>query len=182
MIVDIAQRDVGTIERTRNNDDPLFDFYRATVAKDLNRWKAPYCGCAVYSWHLLAGLKPKNTSPAVALSWKREKGVKLGAKTTAESVKELRAGMVVLMKFSRYHVGVLKQAYPAYVVTIEGNTSNANSVNRVAGKTDGVMEKIRPYYLLIGAYDWYSDAIPIDPKKYAEMRKTYISPQKPTIQ
>jgi hypothetical protein len=173
-IVDIAQKDVGTLEKTRKNDHPLFDFYRATVAKDLNNWKAPYCGCAVYAWYLQAGLKPLNTSPAVALFWKREKGVKLGATTTAESVKKLMPGMVVLMKFSRYHVGVLKQAYPAYVVTIEGNTSNANSVNRVAVKADGVMEKIRPYYLLIAAYDWYSDAEKIDATKYIKIRNQYL--------
>ena len=166
------------MERTRSNDHPLFDFYRATISKNLNSWKAPYCGCAVYAWHLLAGLKPQNNNPAVALSWKRKEGVTLGTKTTPEQVKKLKTGMVVLMKFSRYHVGILKEAYPSYVVTIEGNTTNANSINRVAGKVDGVMEKIRPYYLLIGAYDWYSDAKPVEVQKYLEMRKKYVSPLK----
>ena len=85
--------------------------------------------------------------------------------------------MVVLMKFSRYHVGTLKQAYTGYAVTIEGNTSNANAVNFTAGKKDGVFEKIRPYSILLGAYDWVHDAEPYDTLKAQKLRNQYVKPK-----
>lgn len=84
--------------------------------------------------------------------------------------------MVALMKFSRYHVGVIKQPYAGYVVTIEGNTSNAKAVNFAAGKKDGVFEKIRPYSVMIGAYDWLHDAEPYDTTKTLTLRKKFVKP------
>jgi hypothetical protein len=175
-VVQKAQKDVGTLEKNRNNDHPLFDYYRATVAPSLNKWKAPYCGCALYTWFLEAGYKPKISSPATALSWKRPKGVTLGRSTTNAQVQTLKPGMVVLMKFSRYHVGTLKKAYLGYMVTIEGNTSNAKAVNFAAGKQDGVFEKIRPYSVAIGAYDWLHDADKYDTTKILNLRKKFVKP------
>lgn len=176
-VVQKAQKDVGTLEKTRRNDHPLFDYYRALVSPGLNSWRAPYCGCSVYAWMMEAGHKPKNTAPAVALSWKRKEGVTLGRTTTAAQVQKLTPGMVILMKFTNYHVGVLKKAYPGYMVTIEGNTSNAKAVNFVAGKVDGVFEKIRPYSITIGAYDWIKDSEKNDTIKTEEFRKKFIKPQ-----
>lgn len=176
-IVQKAQKDVGTLEKTRQNDHPLFDYYRATVDPALNKWKAPYCGCSVYTWFLEAGHKPQIKSPAVALAWKRPGGIELGSKTTAQQIKKIKPGMVVLMKFSRYHVGISKKAYPGYLVTIEGNTSNAKAINFVPGKVDGVFEKIRPYSVTIGAYDWLHDATKYDTTKTLELRKKFVKPQ-----
>ncbi|MFN8349426.1 MAG: hypothetical protein U0X91_30775 [Spirosomataceae bacterium] len=176
-VIEKAQKDVGTLEKTRNNDHALFDYYRANVSPALNKWKAPYCGCALYTWFLEAGYKPKVAAPATALSWQRKQGVILGRNTTAAHVQKLAPGMVVLMKFSRYHVGVLKKPYPGYMVTIEGNTSNAKAVNFTPGKQDGVFEKIRPYSVAIGAYDWLHDADRYDTTQTFNLRKKFVKPQ-----
>lgn len=104
------------------------------------------------------------------MSWQRKGGVRLGLNATQKNIALLTPGMVVLMKFSRYHVGVLKASYAGYVVTIEGNTSNARAVNFVAGRKDGVFEKIRPYSSTIGAYDWCKDAALINAQSYIEAR------------
>ena len=171
-IVQRARVDVGILEegiRHNTNKGALMRYYRNNANINLNKWDAPYCGAALFSWFLEAGLRPKVKTPEVAANWQRANSVRLGIRTKPKDIAKLTPGMAINMRFSGNHVGVLERPENTYAVTIEGNTSDPTDP-RKKNKREGVHRKIRPYFILISASDWCSDAAKVDSTIYLKLK------------
>ena len=151
-LVEIARRDVGKVEVTRNRAPWIQKYWSATTLPNGHTDRQPYCAAAVCYWvqqwlalpEVLAALK---MTPAQAERW-RCKSAKAfdwldwAAARKLEALSDrpterLRVGD--LMVFDISHIGIVRDDDAKGVYTIEANTGNGS-----VRDGDGCFERVRP--------------------------------------
>jgi hypothetical protein len=150
-LVEIARRDVGKVEVTRNRAPWIAKYWEATTLPNGHTDRQPYCAAAVAWWvrewlklpEVLAALK---MAPAAAerwrcksarafdwLDWAQKRGLEVLSDRPTE---RLRVGDI--MVFDMSHLAVVKDDDTSGVYTIEANTGATGSRDG-----DGCFEKVR---------------------------------------
>ena len=150
-LVEIARRDVGKVEITRNRAPWIAKYWPATTLPNGHADRQPYCAAAVCYWvrewlalpDVRAALKVTPTgaerwrckSPAAFgwLDWANARGLDVLSDRPTE---RLRVGD--LMVFDMSHLAIVKDDDSNGVYTIEANTGTTGSRDG-----DGCFEKVR---------------------------------------
>ena len=151
-LVEIARRDVGKVEVTRNRAPWIKKYWQATTYPDGELDRQPYCAAAVCYWvqqwlalpEAMAALK---MTPAGAERWRCKSAKAFDWLDWAAARKlevlsdrpteRLRVGD--LMVFDISHIGIVKDDDAKGVFTIEANTGNGS-----VRDGDGCFERVRP--------------------------------------
>lgn len=154
LLIEIARRDVGLVEKTRNQAPWIEKFWPKTSYPDGHKNREPYCAAACVCWLFLlmielakrgqlvatfgmtsAQFEKWRCKSARAFDW-RDWGRKAkGVKVLGEGEKA-QPGDFVVFDFS--HIGLVVEDKGATILTIEANTNNAGSRDG-----DGCWEKAR---------------------------------------
>jgi hypothetical protein len=150
-LVEIARRDVGKVEVTRNRAPWIQKYWAATTLPNGHAERQPYCAAAVAWWvrewlrlpDVLAAMK---MAPAGAerwrcksarafdwLDWAKKRGLEVLSDRPTE---RLRVGD--LMVFDISHIGIVRDDDAKGVYTIEANTGNGSIRDG-----DGCFERVR---------------------------------------
>jgi len=150
-LVEIARRDVGKVEVTRNRAPWIQKYWAATSYPEGHAERQPYCAAAVCYWvqqwlalpEVLAALK---MPPAQAERWRCKSArafdwLDWAAARKLEVLSDrpterLRVGD--LMVFDISHIGIVKDDNANGVYTIEANTGNGS-----VRDGDGCFERVR---------------------------------------
>lgn len=150
--VEIARRDVGKVETSRNRSPTIKRYWPATTYPEGHTNREPYCAAAMCFWlqewlkdpEVLAALKMtaaqaerwRCKSPAAFgwTKWAREKGLLVMSDSRANLLHTAD-----LMVFDMSHIGIVIDDYRDRVKTIEANTGPAGGRDG-----DGIWEKDRP--------------------------------------
>jgi len=150
-LVEIARRDVGKVEVTRNRAPFIAKYWPATTLPNGHADRQPYCAAAVCYWvqqwlalpEVLAALK---MTPSQAERWRCKSArafdwldwaAKRGLTIIGDGPKErLRVGDVMVFDIS--HVAVVQDDDSKGVYTIEANTGNGSIRDG-----DGCFERVR---------------------------------------
>jgi len=150
-LVEIARRDVGKVEQTRNRAPWIQKYWSATTLPNGHADRQPYCAAAVAWWvrewlkipEVLDALKMtpagaerwRCKSPAAFawLDWANARRLEvLGDRPT----ERLRVGDIFVFDMS--HIGIVRDDDSSGVYTIEANTGATGSRDG-----DGCFEKVR---------------------------------------
>lgn len=150
--VDIASRDLGQIETSRNHGPAIAKFWDATSYPEGYADRAPYCAAAMCYWlrewlkdpDVLAALK---MTPMQAEAWRCKSPAAFGWTSWARA-----NGLLVMsdsqnhvlhsadvMVFDMSHIGLVSDDYDTRVKTIEANTGASGGRDG-----DGIFAKDRP--------------------------------------
>lgn len=150
-LVEIARRDVGKVEQTRNRAPWIQKYWSATTLPNGHAERQPYCAAAVAWWvrewlklpEVLAAMK---MTPAAAERWRCKSArafdwldwaAKRGLEVLSDRPTErLRVGDVMIFDIS--HIAVVKDDDASGVYTIEANTGNGS-----VRDGDGCFERVR---------------------------------------
>jgi hypothetical protein len=150
-LVEIARRDVGKVEATRNRAPWIQRFWTATNYPEGHANREPYCAAAVAWWvrewlrlpEVLAALK---MTPATAERWRCKSARAFDWLDWAKSRKlevlsdrpteRLRVGDVMVLDVS--HIAIVRDDDARGVYTIEANTGNGSIRDG-----DGCFERVR---------------------------------------
>lgn len=136
-IVATALREVGTQERTGNNDGPV-DKYLAAVG--LSKTRNPYCAAFVYWVGKNAGLS-RNPYPRSA--WSPD-FLPAGSTSKIASARPGDTfGVYHASKGRIAHTGLVRGWQGRYLWTLEANTSPGQSTGEADRNGDGVWSKLR---------------------------------------
>jgi len=151
-LVEIARRDVGKKEVTRNRAPFIARYWPATSYPNGHADRQPYCAAAVCYWvrewlklpEVLAALK---MTPTGAERWRCKSAAAFGWLDWANArrlevlsdspTERLRVGD--LMIFDVSHIGIVRDDDGGNVWTIEANTGNGS-----VRDGDGCFERVRP--------------------------------------
>jgi len=151
-LVEIARRDVGKVEVTRNRAPFIARYWPATSYPNGHADRQPYCAAAVCYWvrewlklpEVLAALK---MTPTGAERWRCKSAAAFGWLDWANArrlevlsdspTERLRVGD--LMIFDVSHIGIVRDDDGGNVWTIEANTGNGS-----VRDGDGCFERVRP--------------------------------------
>ena len=151
-LVEIARRDVGKVEVTRNRAPWIQKYWSATTLPNGHTDRQPYCAAAVCYWvqqwlalpEVLAALK---MTPAQAERWRCKSArafdwLDWAAARKLEVLSDrpterLRVGDLFIFDIS--HIGIVKDDDAKGVYTIEANTGNGS-----VRDGDGCFERVRP--------------------------------------
>ena len=151
-LVEIARRDVGKKEVTRNRAPFIAKYWPATSLPNGHADRQPYCAAAVCYWvrewlkipEVMAALKVTPTgaerwrckSPAAFgwLDWANARGLEVLSDRPTE---RLRVGDIMIFDVS--HAGIVRDDDGGNVWTIEANTGNGS-----VRDGDGCFERVRP--------------------------------------
>jgi hypothetical protein len=150
-LVEIARRDVGKVETTRNRAPWIAKYWGATTLPNGHADRQPYCAAAVAWWvrewlkipEVMAAMKMTPTgaerwrckSPAAFawLDWANARRLEVLSDRPTE---RLRVGD--LMVFDISHIGIVRDDDAKGVFTIEANTGNGSIRDG-----DGCFERVR---------------------------------------
>jgi hypothetical protein len=150
-LIQIARRDAGAEETSRNQGPAMGKYWPATSYPEGYRDRAPYCAAAVSYWvrewlrdpEVLAAL---GKTPEAAEKWRCKSPAAFGWDTWAKAGNArafdpgdgiaLHTGDIVVFSFS--HIGLVYDDAPGTLYTIEANTDGAGS-----REGDGVWQKTR---------------------------------------
>ena len=150
-LVEIARRDVGKVETTRNRAPWIAKYWGATTLPNGHADRQPYCAAAVAWWvrewlkmpEVLAAMKMtpagaerwRCKSPAAFawLDWANARRLEVLSDRPTE---RLRVGD--LMVFDISHIGIVRDDDSKGVYTIEANTGNGS-----VRDGDGCFERVR---------------------------------------
>jgi hypothetical protein len=150
-LVEIARRDVGKVETTRNRAPWIAKYWEATTLPNGHTDRQPYCAAAVAWWvrewlkmpEVLAAMKMtpagaerwRCKSPAAFawLDWANARRLEVLSDRPTE---RLRVGD--LMVFDISHIGIVRDDDSKGVYTIEANTGNGSIRDG-----DGCFERVR---------------------------------------
>lgn len=150
-LIDIAKKDVGSREVSRNRGPAISKFWPTTLYPEGYKDRAPYCAAAMCYWvkewlkdpEVLAALK---MTPDQARLWRCKSAAAFGWLSWAKnhrlesfsvaSGKEIHTGDIVVFGFS--HIGLVVDDSPGQIKTIEANTGPDGERDG-----DGVWEKTR---------------------------------------
>ncbi len=151
-LVEIARRDVGKVEVTRNRAPFIARYWPATSYPNGHADRQPYCAAAVCYWvrewlalpDVLAALK---MTPAQAERWRCKSArafdwLDWAAARKLEVLSDrpterLRVGDIMIFDVS--HAGIVRDDDAKGVYTIEANTGNGS-----VRDGDGCFERVRP--------------------------------------
>jgi len=152
-LIDIARREVGTLERGRNTGPKVRQYQAATDYGKENPTGWPWCAAFV-CWCIrewgkdsatLAALKmtsaqfekwrPKTAAAFGLEDWARKRGLQVMA---ADAIPSLRTGDIVTFDMS--HTGLVADDARGVIKTIEGNTGPSGGRDG-----DGVWDKSRNF-------------------------------------
>lgn len=151
-LIEIARRDVGKVEVTRNRAPWIQKYWGATTLPNGHADRQPYCAAAVCYWvrewlalpEVLAALKMtptgaerwrcKSARAFDWLDWANARGLEMLSDKPTE---RLRVGD--LMVFDISHIGIVRDDDAKRVYTIEANTGNGS-----VRDGDGCFERVRP--------------------------------------
>ena len=150
-LVEIARRDVGQMETSRNQGPAIKKFWPATSYHEGYADRQPYCAAAVCYW-IREWLKDKevlaafNMTPARAEAWRCKSAAAFGwydwAKKrgllTMNDGPENVLHVGDLMVFDCSHIGIVRGDDRSFVYTIEANTGPGGGRDG-----DGIFEKNR---------------------------------------
>lgn len=151
-LIDIARRDVGQMETSRNRGPAIAKFWPTTSYPEGYANREPYCAAGVCYWvakwlkdpEVLAAL---GMTPAKSEAWRCKSAAaygwldwakKKGLLVMGDSINNtLHTGDLVVFDFS--HIGIVYDDYKDRIKTIEANTG-------VSGGRDGegIFDKDRP--------------------------------------
>jgi hypothetical protein len=150
-LVEIARRDAGKVEVSRNRAPWIAKYWTATTLPNGHAERQPYCAAAVAWWvrewlrlpEVLAALK---MTPAAAerwrcksarafdwLDWAQKRGLEVLSDRPTE---RLRVGDIMVFDIS--HIGIVRDDDAKGVYTIEANTGNGS-----VRDGDGCFERVR---------------------------------------
>ena len=150
-LVEIARRDVGKVEATRNRAPWIAKYWEATTLPNGHADRQPYCAAAVAWWvrewlrlpEVLTALKMtpaqserwrcKSARAFDWLDWAAKRGLEVLSDRPTE---RLRVGDVMVFDIS--HIAVVKDDDARGVYTIEANTGNGS-----VRDGDGCFERVR---------------------------------------
>jgi hypothetical protein len=151
-LVEIARRDVGKVEVTRNRAPWIAKYWEATTLPNGHTDRQPYCAAAVAWWvrewlklpEVLAAMKMNATGAAERwrcksarafdwLDWAQKRGLEVLSDRPTE---RLRVGDIMVFDIS--HIGIVKDDDANGVYTIEANTGNGS-----VRDGDGCFERVR---------------------------------------
>jgi hypothetical protein len=150
-LVEIARRDVGKVEQTRNRAPWIQKYWPATTLPNGHAERQPYCAAAVAWWvrewlklqEVMAALK---MTPAGAERWRCKSArafdwLDWAAARKLEVLSDrpterLRVGDIMVFDIS--HIGIVKDDDANGVYTIEANTGNGS-----VRDGDGCFERVR---------------------------------------
>ena len=152
-LIDIAMRDVGLKETSRNHGPAIEKFWPATSYPDGYQNREPYCAAAVCYWvrewlslpDVQAALGFTTVAQAMAwrcrsarafdwIQWAKEKKLRILSDSPEET---LHTGDIVVYDFS--HIGIVINDSKTRILTIEANTGPAPG-----NEGDGIYRKDRP--------------------------------------
>lgn len=157
-LVEIAARDVGQIETSRNRGPAIAKFWPATNYPDGYANREPYCAAAVAFWVVcwlylpevqaafgktpsqLEKWRCKSAAAFGWLDWAKRNGVAVLSDSPSEI---LHTGD--LMVFDMSHIGIVDTDRGNLVYTIEANTGSAGGRDG-----DGIFRKVRQRSLARG--------------------------------
>jgi len=153
-LIDIARRDVGQLETSRNHGPAIAKFWPATSYPEGYANREPYCAAAACYWvsewlrdpEVLGALRMTHgeaqawrcKSPAAYgwIKWAKERGLLVMGDSLANT---LHTGDIVVYDFS--HLGIAFDDYQDRIKAIEANTGDPSKDQRDG---DGIFEKDRP--------------------------------------
>ncbi|NJO59154.1 MAG: hypothetical protein HC836_12705 [Richelia sp. RM2_1_2] len=145
-----ALKTEGAQESGRNNTDRGGIIDEMHVLAGFANQPNPWCGMAVYYWHIKAGVDKKNlpSSPAWSPSWGSGKNVYY--KKNRNSLRNLvaQSGDTFTLYDDKslkriFHVGLVLRDLGSSVETIEGNTGAIAYTRETTTGRDGVFKKWR---------------------------------------
>jgi len=138
-LVEIARRDVGKVEVTRNRAPWIQKYWTATTLPNGHAERQPYCAAAV-AWWVREWLAIPEVREALGMTWPKAEqwrcksarafdwldwAAKRGLTIIGDGPKErLRVGDVMVFDIS--HVAVVKDDDANGIYTIEANTGNGS--------------------------------------------------------
>jgi hypothetical protein len=150
-LVEIARRDVGKVEQTRNRAPWIQKYWSATTLPNGHADRQPYCAAAVAYWvrewlKLPDVLDALKMTPAGAERWRCKSArafdwLDWAAARKLEVLSDrpterLRVGDIMVFDIS--HIGIVKDDDAGAVFTIEANTGNGS-----VRDGDGCFERVR---------------------------------------
>jgi hypothetical protein len=150
-LVEIARRDVGKVEQTRNRAPWIQRYWTATTLPNGHAERQPYCAAAVAYWvrewlRLPEVLDALKMTPAGAERWRCKSPAAFAWLDWANArrlevlsdrpTERLRVGD--LMVFDISHIGIVRDDDGGAVYTIEANTGNGS-----VRDGDGCFERVR---------------------------------------
>jgi hypothetical protein len=150
-LVEIARRDVGKVEITRNRAPWIAKYWGATTLPGGHAERQPYCAAAVCYWvrewlKLPEVLDAMKTTPTGAERWRCKSPAAFAWLDWANARKlevlsdrpteRLRVGDIIVMDVS--HIGIVRDDDAKGVYTIEANTGNGS-----VRDGDGCFERVR---------------------------------------
>jgi hypothetical protein len=151
-LIEIADKDVGQMETSRNHGPAISKFWTATTYPDGYENREPYCAAGVSYWvrewlkipvvqHAFgksaAQLEQWRCKSAAAYGWRdwaKEHGVRMLSDAQSEI---LHTGDIVIFDFS--HIGIVYDDKGDRIYTIEANTGASGGRDG-----DGIFRKDRP--------------------------------------
>jgi hypothetical protein len=150
-LVEIARRDVGKVEITRNRAPWIQKYWTATTLPNGHADRQPYCAAAVAWWvrewlklpEVMDSLKMTPTGAerwrcksAAAFAWLDWANARRLEVLSDRPTERLRVGDIIVMDVS--HIGIVKDDDAKGVYTIEANTGNGSIRDG-----DGCFERVR---------------------------------------
>ena len=151
-LVEIARRDVGKVEVTRNRAPWIQKYWDATTLPNGHTDRQPYCAAAVAWWvrewlklpEVLAAMKMnavgaserwrcKSARAFDWLDWAQKRGLEV---LSDRPTGRLRVGDIMIFDVS--HIGIVRDDDANGVYTIEANTGNGS-----VRDGDGCFERVR---------------------------------------
>jgi hypothetical protein len=140
-VINTARKDVGLLE-IKNNTGEVQKFTK--FWNETNRDKliltSPYCGLALDYWFKKSGVNHNVAFSPRAINWKINCKNPVALFNLSENeYKTLKPGGVIVYKNSwGNHVGLFLEYKDFHIYTIEGNTSNARSIDKYPKRSEGV--------------------------------------------
>lgn len=140
-LIEIALKDVGIFETSKNRGDGISKFWNATDYKDGYKYREPYCAAAVSYWIREMNVFDEETRPKTAGAFNFERwGEGIGVKVL-KSPDHVKRGNLVIFNFS--HIGIVTSDSDnqGRFATIEANTSTGEKGSQRDG--GGVYRRTR---------------------------------------
>jgi hypothetical protein len=151
-VLRVAAGEIGVREATGNNDGARVMAYLKSTG---NVKGEPYCASFVH-WCGLTALKERNPYPRSASSVAQVKG---GTRDVTTARPGATFGVWSSSKGRVAHTGLVEKRQGNFLVTIEGNTSNAAALgsaeDREAGAGGGVYRKRRPVSTIYNVKNYF---------------------------
>lgn len=140
-LIEIALKDVGIYETSKNNGIGIAKYWTATDYEDGYKLRAPYCAAAVCYWIKESNLFSEENRPKTAAAFGFEKWAKRIGLSVTKNPTEIKKGMIVVFNFSHVGIAISDSDSKGNFSTVEANTSQGQSGSQRDG--GGVWKRSR---------------------------------------